>query len=258
MAVPALTVWPTSTDRPVTMPSLWAVSGCSIFMASSTTTTSPADTRCPSPASILMIVPCIGLTRVTPLPCTAFFLPRPPPRARSVPSDATWPRRPATRLAGTTTSSRFPPTSTVTFSRSAASAASAVSWVGMGASNSVSIQRVCTRREPSGAANAGSATTARWNGSTVGIPPTSNSASARADRCSASARLAPVTISLPISESNTCGTVIPAAYPASSRTPGPDGGFHVVIVPGAGRKPRPGSSALIRNSIEWPRAVGSP
>ena len=106
-------------------------------------------------------------------------------------------------------------------------------------------------------ANAGSATTARWKGSTVGIPPTSNSASARAARCRAWVRLAPVTISLAISESNTCGTVCPLAYPESTRTPGPDGGFQVVIVPGAGRKFRPGSSALIRNSIECPRAGGS-
>src|SRR5260370_964369 len=79
----------------------------------------------------------------------------------------------------------------------------------------------------------------------------------RAGRCSAWARLARVTISLAISESNTCGTVIPAAYPASSRTPGPDGGRHAVIVPGEGRKLRPGSSALILNSIECPRAGGS-
>ena len=77
IAVPALTAWPTSTDSPVTVPSLCAVSGCSIFMASSTTTTSPADTRCPSPASILMIVPCIGLTRVAPPPAGAD---RPAPR----------------------------------------------------------------------------------------------------------------------------------------------------------------------------------
>jgi len=257
MASPVLTVWPTSTARPVTVPSLCAASGCSIFMASSTTTTSPACTCWPSPASILMIVPCIGLTRVSPLPCTAFFLPRPPPRARSAPEGPV-PAGPASaKPAGRTTSSRFPPTSTVTFSRSAGWAGSAVSWAGISAVNSVSIQRVCTRRTPSGAANAGSATTARWNGSTVGIPPTSNSASARADRANASARLAPVTISLPMSESNTCGTVIAAAYPASSRTPGPDGGFHAVIVPGAGRKLRPGSSALIRNSIEWPRTGGS-
>src|SRR5690349_14054022 len=251
---PAETLWPTSTASPVTVPSLCAVSGCSIFIASSTTITSPADTCCPSLTAILMIVPCIGLTRVLPPPAGAD---RPPPRrearARSAPCGAV----PRPRPAGTTTSSLFPPTSTVSRSRSAGESASAVSCAGIGVSNSVSIQRVCTRSTPSGAANAGSATTARWNGSTVGIPPTSNSASARAERCSASARLAPVTISLAISESYTCGTVIPAAYPASSRTPGPDGGFHAVIVPGAGRKLRPGSSALIRNSIECPRAGGS-
>jgi len=81
MAAPALTVWPTSTARPVTVPSLGAVSGCSIFIASSTTTTSPADTRCPSPASILTIVPCIGLTRVLPLPAGAD---RPVPRREAL------------------------------------------------------------------------------------------------------------------------------------------------------------------------------
>ena len=89
------------------------------------------------------------------------------------------------------------------------------------------------------------------------MPPTVNSASARRERSSAWVRDAPVTISLPISESNAWGTVMPAVYPASSRTPGPDGGFHSVIVPGAGRKFRAGSSALILNSIEWPRAGGS-
>ena len=89
------------------------------------------------------------------------------------------------------------------------------------------------------------------------MPPTVNSASARLARSRACVRLAPVTMSLPISESNACGTVWPAPYPASSRTPGPDGGFHSVIVPGAGRKFRAGSSALIRNSIECPRSSGS-
>ena len=60
------------------------------------------------------------------------------------------------------------------------------------------------------------------------------------------------------SESNACGTVMPAVYPASTRTPGPDGVRHRVIVPGAGRKLRPASSALTRNSIECPRTCGSP
>jgi hypothetical protein len=90
------------------------------------------------------------------------------------------------------------------------------------------------------------------------MPPTSNSASARAERCRACSRLAPVTTSLAIIESNACGTVIPAVNPVSRRTPGPDGGFQAVMVPGAGMKFFAGSSALIRNSIEWPRGAGSP
>src|SRR5579875_321737 len=256
-AAPAATVWPTATARPVTVPSLCAVSGCSIFIASSTTITSPADTRCPAAAAILTIVPCIGLTSVSPPPAAGCPRRGPPPRARPAGLAAAPPRCGTPGRAGSTTSSRLPPTSTVIRSRGGGAAGSAACCGGSGAENSVSIQRVCTpRRSP--AANAGSATTARWNGSTVGMPPISNSASARADRCSACPRLAPVTISLAISESNACGTVIPAAYPASSRTPGPDGGFQAVMVPGAGRKPRAGSSALIRNSIECPLAGGSP
>src|SRR2546429_2562643 len=82
IAAPAETVWPTSTASPVTVPSLCAVSGCSIFIASSTTITSPADTRCPSLAAILMIVPCIGLKRVLPRGGrTPPHPPPPPPRA---------------------------------------------------------------------------------------------------------------------------------------------------------------------------------
>ena len=75
--------------------------------------------------------------------------------------------------------------------------------------NSVSIHRVCTVN--GSLVNAGSSSSARWNGSTVGIPPISNSARARRARSSACGRSAPVTISLAISESNICGTVIPAA-----------------------------------------------
>ena len=51
-------------------------------------------------------------------------------------------------------------------------------------------------------ANAGSRTTARWNGSAVAMPSTTNSSSARRERSSASSRVAPVTISLASSESN--------------------------------------------------------
>src|SRR6185312_10063841 len=114
IAAPAETVWPTSTASPVTVPSLCAVSGCSIFIASSTTITSPADTCCPSAAAILTIVPCIGLTKVAPLPAGADRpAVRREPRARSAPGEAV----PRPRPAGTTTSSLFPPTSTVTVSR---------------------------------------------------------------------------------------------------------------------------------------------
>ncbi len=89
------------------------------------------------------------------------------------------------------------------------------------------------------------------------MPSTVNSSSARRDRARASALVRPVMISLATSESNDCGTVMPASYPASSRTPGPAGARIVVSVPGAGRKLRPASSALIRNSIECPRISGS-
>src|SRR5215475_13211741 len=62
MTAPAATVWPTWTLRPVTVPSLCAVSGCSIFMASSTTMVSPVLTCSPSAATIFTMVPCMGLT----------------------------------------------------------------------------------------------------------------------------------------------------------------------------------------------------
>src|SRR5579859_4426348 len=61
IAWPAETVWPTLTLISATVPSLCAVSGCSIFMASRTTTVSPAVTRWPSLATILTMVPCMGL-----------------------------------------------------------------------------------------------------------------------------------------------------------------------------------------------------
>ena len=56
---------------------------------------------------------------------------------------------------------------------------------------------------------AGSSTTAGWNGITVGMPSTTNSASARRERSSAWVRSRPVTISLATSESNEPGTVSP-------------------------------------------------
>ncbi len=192
------------------MPSLCAVSGCSIFIASSTTIVSPAETRWPSSATILAIVPCMGLTRASPPAADAGPRSRRPAgRPRSRPGTCPgWPA--AASPAGSTTSSRLPPTSTTTRSRpgSAGAPAGSAEYGAIVAANSVSIHRVCTRNGSS--VKAGSATTARWNGSTVGSPPTSNSASARRALASACRRLAPVMISLPMSESNACGTVMPA------------------------------------------------
>ena len=76
-----------------------------------------------------------------------------------------------------------------------------------------------------------------------------NSASARRARSSACSRVLPQTISLAIIESNCPATTEPLATPLSSRTPGPEGGSKRLIAPGAGRKPRATSSALMRNSI---------
>ena len=58
---------------------------------------------------------------------------------------------------------------------------------------------------------AGSSHDAAWNGMTVGMPSTSNSASARRERSSACVAVAPVTISLATSESNAPGTVSPGS-----------------------------------------------
>ncbi len=122
-------------------------------------------------------------------------------------------------------------------------------------SNSVSIQRVCTVN--GSAVNAGSRTTSRWNGSAVAIPSTTISSSARRARSSASSRVSPVTITLASSESKSPPMTLPDSMPESTRTPGPAGSVSVVTVPGAGRKPRPGSSPLMRNSIACPRGAGS-
>ncbi len=171
---------------------------------------------------------------------------------------------PAPNDAGRETSRRLPPTSTTTVSRAfsvSSSSATAPAKAAMVLSNSVSIHRVWTvngsAESSSSGAKAGSVTTARWNGMAVAMPSTVNSASARAARCRACLRVAPVTISLASSESQAGPMTEPDSTPASSRTPGPEGASKRVTVPGAGRKLRPGSSPLIRNSKEWPRSGGS-
>ena len=89
------------------------------------------------------------------------------------------------------------------------------------------------------------------------MPSTTNSASARRERSSAWVRSRPVTISLAISESNAPGTVSPldvAAVDADARAA--SAAATRDSVPGAGMKLLPASSALMRNSIEWPATVG--
>ena len=160
----------------------------------------------------------------------------------------------ATMRSGRLTSSRLPATSTTTVCRASAGlgASSSPSHGGMSLTNSVSIHRVNTPNVPSSAVKAGSRTTLRWNGSTVGRPATSNSSRARRARSSASARSRPVTMILPSSESNAPLTESPAVTPESRRMPGPPNVLNTWIGPGWGRNPRPGSSPLTRNSIECP------
>ena len=86
------------------------------------------------------------------------------------------------------------------------------------------------------------------------MPSTWNSASARRERSSACARSEPVTISLASSESNwppTTEPAVDAGVDAHARAR--PGRRSTVTVPGAGRKLRPASSPLIRNSMECPR-----
>src|SRR5689334_21280704 len=59
MTAPLVTVAPTSAFSPVTVPALWALMACSIFMASMTTMVSPSATSWPSSTGTFTTVPCI-------------------------------------------------------------------------------------------------------------------------------------------------------------------------------------------------------
>src|SRR5690606_33700427 len=260
MTVPAETEAPTLVASERTVPERCATRGCSIFIASSTTTRSPSLTWAPSSTAILTIVPCIGEARVLPFALTA----RAPLLRRAARRGAAPGRRPPTaRPAGMTTSRRLPPTSTVTRSTCGSPSSAGVGPLAprvlSRSANSVSIHRVCTAKGWSGSAGAKSASpiTARWKGTTVAMPSTSSSASARRARSSACRRSAPVTMSFAIIESKAPETVSPSTTPESTRTPGPAGRRRREIRPGVGRKPAAGSSPLIRNSIEWPRTATS-
>ena len=80
---------------------------------------------------------------------------------------------------------------------------------------------------------------------------------ARRARVIACSRVAPVTINLASNESKFPVIASPVRKPVSTLTPGPVGSDILVIRPGAGKKERPGSSPLIRNSMECPRITGS-
>ena len=250
---PAETVLPATALMPPTVPSLCACSGCSIFIASRTTTRSPLTTCCPSSTATLTTVACIGdftASPAAPALAVVAWLRRDGGTAAGRPAV---PAATATR-SGRLTSRRFPPTSTTTVWRppEAPGDSSSPSHAGMSLSNSVSIQRVKMPKFPSSAVNAGSRTTLRWNGSTVGRPATSNSSSARRERSRASSRLLPVTMIFASSESNAPDTESPAVTPESRRIPGPPKVLNTCTGPGWGRKPRPGSSPLMRNSNECP------
>src|ERR1700676_1576551 len=74
--VPWVTAAPASTARPVMVPSLCAVTGFSIFIASRTTTRSPADTSWPSSTATFTTVPCIGAVTASPEAAAPAWEPR--------------------------------------------------------------------------------------------------------------------------------------------------------------------------------------
>jgi hypothetical protein len=211
------------------VPALCALSGCSIFMASSTTISRPASTVSPSATATLTMVPCIGAVSASPEAARrpscrrrrawggllARPPPPPPPRAEA------GRQRDLEPLAADLDDDRLARAGLL------GSASAAPANGGMVLSNSVSIQRVKTVNGSSAGVNAGSRTTARWNGSAVAMPSTTNSSSARRARSSASVAVAPVTISLASSESN-C---------AADHRAGLDAGVHPDA--GAGRLAEP-------------------
>ena len=184
-----MTVSPTAALRPVTTPDLWALIGCSIFIASRTMTRSPSATVAPSSTAILTMVPCIGAVSESPEAAAPALLPPERFGRLLLRRAAAAPPPPRDSPPGRDTSRRLPPTSTTIVCRSATSssspsaAAGPAAYGGMVLSNSVSIQRVCTvNGDPSDGANASSATTARWKGVTVGMPSMTSSSSARRAR----------------------------------------------------------------------------
>lgn len=254
---PRETPAPAATAILCTTPVRCAVTGCSIFIASMTNSTSPSLTSAPWLAEILTTVPTIGLVSASAPPAVGAAADGRVVRRRDGPPRGAG-RDAAASDPGRTTSSRRPATSTVYGTRPATSTDSSASWGachGSTRTSDCSSHRVCTANPVSGSLAVNSRVSNRnWSrGSVVGMPSTSNSARARRARASACGRSAPVTISFASIESKEPSTTAPSTSPVSTRTPGPAGTRHRVTVPGVGRKPRPTSSPLTRNSMLWPR-----
>ncbi len=140
---PAATVCPGSASIALIVPSLCAWMGCSIFIASRTTTRSPLTTCCPSSTAIFTTVACMGAFTASPVaPAFAVAV----CERRDGGTTAGRPARtPGVAMrSGRLTSRRFPATSTTTVCRGSGWGSSAISpsQGGMSPANSVSIQRV--------------------------------------------------------------------------------------------------------------------
>ena len=225
------------------MPSLWAVTGFSIFIASSTTIRSPADDRVAVAHRDLDDralhrrgdrVPG-GLRRALAVrracaarPCAAAAPPRRRARGRRAATPPAAGRRP-----------RRPPTAAarpLSASRRTVERRDGVVPLGLdppGVDGEVLVRRKPGRRRPAGGTAAPSPCPR------PGTRP-ARGASAPAPAGGPS----PVTISLASSESNCPPITEPLSTPASTRTPGPAGKVIGETVPGAGRKPRPGVFAV--------------
>src|SRR5689334_8588803 len=81
IVVPAVTVAPTSTDRPETVPARWAGNGCSIFIGLTGPITAASETVSPFWAATFHVVPCIGGVSAGAPPSPAVLVPDPEGRA---------------------------------------------------------------------------------------------------------------------------------------------------------------------------------
>ena len=213
----------------MTTPALCAVSGCSIFIASSTTTRSPAATVSPSATAILTIVPCIGRGQRVP-----------GGRRRALrrwPIGAAWPGRlPAgadrggTEPGGQATSSRLAADLDHDVSRVASSASPSAAGAGERRDRVVELGLDppgvhAERRRRSAAVNAGSARPRGGTAARSAMP---------VDRDLVQRPAGPLQRLLPVRAGDdqlgqqrvevAADDTAPDSTPASTRTPGPAGG----------------------------------